>query len=646
MLQIGKVVDGRYEILKEIGRGGMSIVYLAMDNRLKKSLVVKDIRKRQSSNHEVLLNSLVVEANMLKKLEHPALPRIYDIIETKDGIYVVMDYIEGESLKEKLDREYRVPPDDVIEWAKQLADVLGYLHNQEPHPIIYRDMKPDNVMLTPDGKIKLVDFGIAREYKTESSTDTTNLGTKAYAAPEQIAGKQTDRRTDIYSLGVTLYHLVTGKSLNEPPFEIRPIRTWDPTLPEGLEYIIQRCTQVEPEERYQQVEELYVDLNQINKLTQGYKKQLTKKLAFFLLPSLLFLGFTGTAVFGYNGVQKVQYQDYMGLISEAENALIEGEETEAKILLEKAISLDSGRAQAYNRLLDFYVNRGETEKGLAAIESNIDQGYGGVDDNDEVLFYVGMTYFDVQKDYNNALKYFRQVDEEEEPEAQYYKTLASTMSELNIDFAKFVEELENFEQFNDSEANNRRKVENYNALANIYLSYKGQIEDANTKAIDIINKAQSIIEILDQDELTFSFEENFERKLAQAYYSRGIQPESQTSASEDFYQAIDHYNNLLLLDVEDQEDIMITIGSIYHEIGENAQAVTYYQEILQQYPNSISSYVKLINLLIDMEQDKEEDKRNYDTVRQYYQELMELDEIKDNSDVEKLERRLQNNSVI
>lgn len=152
MLQIGSIVDGRYEILKEIGRGGMSIVYLAMDSRLKKSLVVKDIRKRSNSNHEILINSLVIEANMLKKLEHPALPRIYDIIETKNGIYVVMDYIEGESLKEKLEREHRVSAEEVVEWAKQLSDVLAYLHNRKPNPIIYRDMKPDNIMLTPGWK--------------------------------------------------------------------------------------------------------------------------------------------------------------------------------------------------------------------------------------------------------------------------------------------------------------------------------------------------------------------------------------------------------------------------------------------------------------------------------------------------------------
>ncbi|MFA9559940.1 serine/threonine protein kinase [Evansella sp. AB-rgal1] len=158
MIEIGTIIDERYEVLKEIGRGGMSIVYLAMDNRLNKSIVIKDIRKRAYSNNELLINSLIVEANMLKKLDHWALPKIYDIIEGKDGIYVVMDYIEGESLKEKQQREGIFDPDSVIDWGKQLADVLAYLHLRKPNPIIYRDMKPDNVMLTPEGKIKLIDF--------------------------------------------------------------------------------------------------------------------------------------------------------------------------------------------------------------------------------------------------------------------------------------------------------------------------------------------------------------------------------------------------------------------------------------------------------------------------------------------------------
>ncbi|MGN8645402.1 protein kinase domain-containing protein [Gracilibacillus sp. HCP3S3_G5_1] len=646
MLESGVVIDGRYEILKEIGRGGMSIVYLAMDNRLKKSLVVKDIRKRKSNNHEILLNSLVVEANMLKKLEHPALPRIYDIIESKNGIYVVMDYIEGESLKEKLEREHRVGPDEVIEWAKQITNVLGYLHSREPHPIIYRDMKPDNLMLTPDDKIKLIDFGIAREYKTENSTDTTNLGTKTYAAPEQIAGKQTDKRTDIYSLGVTLYHLVTGKTLNEPPFEIRPIRTWDPSLPEGLEYIIQRCTQVEPEDRYQETEELYADLFQIDKLTKGYKKQLIKKLSYFLIPAILFLTFTTTAAFGYTGMQKEQFQDYVRLLNDANIALIDGRETEAISLLENAISVDNSRAEAYNRLLDLYINRGDTETGLSTIETHIDDGYGRLDQNNEVLFKVGMTYFDVARDYNAALHYFRQIDEEALPDARYYKTLATQMSQLDIDYDQFVAELDSFEQYNDSLANNSRKLENYNALANIYLSYKGQIEDANSKAISILLKAQDMFALLDDQNVQMQFEQNFQRKLAQAYFSRGILEDNNANARDDFYAAIDHYNELLGQDVSDQESIMIAIGNAYQEMGEYDDAINQYRLVIDQYSQSINAYVKLINLLIDIEQEKEVSDRNFKKTMDLYEELLEIEHAKDNPEVEKLERRLQNNSVI
>lgn len=189
MIRIGEIIDGRYEILKEIGRGGMSIVYLAMDNRLNKSIVVKEIRRRDNSNNKLLMDSLKQESDLLKNLDHAALPKIYDIIDRGD-IYVVMDYIEGESLNRKLKREGKIQAKEVINYGIQLAKVLSYLHNR-PTPIIYRDMKPDNVMLTPDGRIKLIDFGISKEYKVDTESDTTNLGTRAFAAPEQIAGLKT-----------------------------------------------------------------------------------------------------------------------------------------------------------------------------------------------------------------------------------------------------------------------------------------------------------------------------------------------------------------------------------------------------------------------------------------------------------------------
>lgn len=191
MAEVGTVIEGKYEILKQIGKGGMSTVYLAMDKRLNKQWAVKEIRKQgKTKNDEVVINSLIAEANLMKKLDHPALPRIVDIIDNGETIYVVMDYIEGESL-DKIINDYGPQPQElVIEWAKQLCDALDYLHSQHP-PIIYRDMKPANVMLKPEGNVKVIDFGIAREYKENSLSDTTVLGTRGYAPPEQHGSRQT-----------------------------------------------------------------------------------------------------------------------------------------------------------------------------------------------------------------------------------------------------------------------------------------------------------------------------------------------------------------------------------------------------------------------------------------------------------------------
>ena len=645
MLQIGDIIDGRYEILKEIGRGGMSVIYLAMDNRLNKSLAIKDIRKRQESHSEILINSLVVEANMLKRLDHGSLPRIYDIIEDEGDIYVVMDYIEGESLQEKLQRDRIAPAESVIDWAIQLCNVLDYLHTRKPNPIIYRDMKPDNVMLTPDNKIKLIDFGIAREYKVENKTDTTNLGTKAYASPEQVSGLQTDARTDIYSLGVTLYHLVTGKNLNEPPFEIRPIRTWDPSLPEGLEYIIEKCTQPEPDKRYQNCKELAYDLENIDKLTRGYKKVLYQKVSVFAVLVVMFLTFSMTAVFGYNGMKKEHFQDYMKVVNEASIALINGEETSAIELLEEAILIDHKRPDAYINLLDIYISMDETDKGIAKIRSYMNDKYGNIHQNNELLFKVGMTYFDENRDYQSALKYFAQIDEEEIEAVQFYSSLATTMGSLNLDYDQFLEELIDFEEYNDTLPNDVKKVENYNALANIYLSYRGQIEEANRMTIQVVEKAQKVLQILDDKQLNVLYLDKFENKLAQSYYSRAIIEDEESKKRQDFHKAIEHYTNLLDYDTFANEEILETIGVIYKEIGAYQKAEQQFNTIIEQYPNYIAAYVQLGNLLLDQEQNKPEDERNYSTVKKVYENAGQIKGIDDDDGYKKLQKRLMNFNI-
>ena len=303
MAKIGEIIDGKYEILKEVGRGGMSIVYLAMDNRLNKQWAIKEIKKKgTNSENQIVVQSLMSEANMMKKLDHPNLPRIVDIIEGDNTIYIAMDYIEGEPLDKILKKKGAQPQEAVIQWGINLAEVLDYLHTRQP-AIIYRDMKPANIMLRPDGSIKLFDFGIAREYKEENNSDTVSLGTKGYAAPEQFGGMgQTDARTDVYGLGVTLYHLVTGKNPCEPPYEIEPIRNINPSLSSGLEVVIQRCTRPNPDERFQSCAEVLYALNHLDELDGKYRKKQKRKLNGFIasvvLTLLMAIAGTGTFI-GY-----------------------------------------------------------------------------------------------------------------------------------------------------------------------------------------------------------------------------------------------------------------------------------------------------------------------------------------------------------
>lgn len=242
MVGLNTLVGKRYKILAQIGKGGMSTVYLAMDSSLNKQWAIKEIRSASDPvQRDLVIKSLTVEANMIKRFDHPAIPRIVDLIEEKGSLFVVMDYVEGQTLASLLKKEGPQSEEDVVDWGIQLCDVLDYLHRRK-HPVIFRDMKPSNVMLTPEGAIKLIDFGIALETGKDADSkplvgDDRQLGTPGFGAPEQFADNGTvDARTDIYALGATLFYLLTGSHPRKNG--IVPIREINPELSQGLELVI------------------------------------------------------------------------------------------------------------------------------------------------------------------------------------------------------------------------------------------------------------------------------------------------------------------------------------------------------------------------------------------------------------------------
>jgi serine/threonine-protein kinase len=352
MLEIGSLVGGKYKVLSVIGQGGMSTVYLAMNERANKPWAIKEVRKDAVADFRVVRQSLITETDLLKELSHPYLPSIVDVIDEEGRFLIVMDYIEGNTLEKALNLMGAQPQEYVIEWGIQLCDVLEYLHTRKP-AIIYRDIKPGNIMLRPDGTITLIDFGTAREFKEQKNSDTSYLGTRGYAAPEQFGGMgQTDARTDIYCLGATLYHLVTGHNPSEPPYEFYPIRYWNQQLSPGLEYIINKCVQSNPDDRYSSCAEVMYDLQHYREIDRGYKKEAKFGVGLFSAIAVLALIFGVMAgAFRTKAVELAKHT-YSTNITEAKGMV---DETSATDLFTKSIVIDPTNPEAYNEMIDYYL---------------------------------------------------------------------------------------------------------------------------------------------------------------------------------------------------------------------------------------------------------------------------------------------------
>ena len=408
MAEIGSVIDGKYEILRKIGQGGMSIVYLAMDTHLNKQWAVKEIRKKGNGKDDVVIvNSLLAEANMMKKLDHPALPRIVDIIDNGETIFVVMDYIEGESL-DKILLEYGPQPEElVIAWAKQLCDVLSYLHSQKP-PIIYRDMKPANIMMKPEGNIKIIDFGIAREYKEQSLADTTVLGTKGYAPPEQYSG-QTDARTDIFALGMTMHHLLTGIDPRGGEKYV-PVRMWNPELSEGIEIIIDKCVQPAAENRYQNCSDLLYDLEHPDLITKDYKRTQKRKLRAFVVSGTLAVALAVAGVTCRVTAKTINNNDYENLVSVSESTALD-EKIDSYM---KAINIYPEKLDAYEKMLTAYEDDGtfgkkQNDQFLGIYNQNKAEFDTSSKEYAELNYQIGMMYFNYYTDEDGSYSFSNRV---------------------------------------------------------------------------------------------------------------------------------------------------------------------------------------------------------------------------------------------
>ncbi len=244
-----------------LSTGGEGEVHLIKS--VDKSFVAKIIPRLGSEALKII--------NDISKMHIPNTPEIHEIFNHEDKTIIIRDYVEGVTLYEEVKKNGCFSYVRSKKIILTICETIKAFHSAKPQPIIYRDLKPENIIVMPNGDIRLIDFGIARYHKTESTRDTVLAGTKGYSAPEIMAGMQSDIRSDIYSIGMLLYELLTGHNILEPPYQIRPVAEANDHLPSWLDIIIQKATNIQPSNRYQCIDELISDIENPGRLKSRRK---------------------------------------------------------------------------------------------------------------------------------------------------------------------------------------------------------------------------------------------------------------------------------------------------------------------------------------------------------------------------------------
>ncbi len=251
-----RLLKKRYEITEVLGKGGMGAVYKVRDRRQKNEvLAIKELRadKLPAEKAREALSLFQTEARILVRITHPNIPKVFDYFSLRGCHYIVMEYIPGRTLEQLLRARGNKAIDErlALAWALQICRALHFLSVQKPRPIVFRDLKPSNIMIAHDGRVKLIDFGIARFFKPDKQEDTYVYGTPGYAAPEQYGSNQTDVRSDIYSLGATLHHCLTGRSPSELGQEFPDPRRINPKISRETASIVNKALARDMAKRFQ-----------------------------------------------------------------------------------------------------------------------------------------------------------------------------------------------------------------------------------------------------------------------------------------------------------------------------------------------------------------------------------------------------------
>ena len=707
MIEKGTILDNTYRIIDSIGAGGGGEIYLADHLRLEKRVVIKKIKDKVRG----IIESRG-EADILKNLNHPYLPQVYDYYINEEHVYTVMEYIEGEDFQQLLKKGAKFSSKDIIKWGTQLSEVLAYLHKQTP-PIIHRDIKPSNIMLTPKGDVCLIDFNVSleqdktqavtaftdgyspleqygvmkKEVPTESvkeqgysqkddcatevllddelnrredvtellfeedlqdrvsaavQTNRENQNSRSSVAQIQGNASQVDERSDIYSLGATLYHLVAKERPAKATEQVKPLSELDVKANDGLVYIIDKSMQQMPSKRFQTAEEMHKAFVNIRKLDGEYKAYARKRDLYLGGTIILACISIVCMVLGSRKMQAENYNAYVSQIQEANNLYLRGEMEEAGEACKKAIEMRPKDLDAYIEMANIYYMWKHYEEGIAIVQG-IDMSGKPSDETAAnqwsiLQFLAGECYMGMEE-FSKAADSYKKAIEYQPEEGNYYTRCAIALArdDDKLGAEKFLEDALQKGTSEDTiyltqaeillSENNYKEAEDliYKVLDitkssdvayHAYLT-GAQIYDDGAEVIDdAFDLKRELLETAIK-ELDESYTLNISEQLADIYYEMANEEKDLEVAEEYYEKALVYFDDIFNSGYKNLH-VLQNIASINQTLKNYEEAEKALLELVELYPEDYTGYMQLALLYSEIQDKIPAADRDYSVVLEKY----------------------------